>query len=396
MDYPLNNKNERTSKSEENECLPPVSSHIKAEDIYQKDADSCLNEAQMSLRDLHSKPETFDEYLSSLPESVQKNLKKFTEHTRTELMKIRDVLKPQLSKVEFENNKHILISLDELIDHWDSYIWKICEQLDLKNNPQLILETSKDTVTLPGIKLEPLEGTIYGYARSLQAHPESKIQFEAAIHVAFDPFKKSIDQANKLTEAVIHETIHAFLYSFCNKATTNPFLNEGMTTYITDMIVGKNLTGYNNNFALVGALNKLDSKALLNWYTGVITYDEYSEHIRDILSEYYPPEVVNPLIEKIGFADQYEKQALKTVLASTPEVQATVPPHVVDEVFTLYLAGRYNDAEALLAKNGVGDPFSVMKNVELTRVNNHPFATEVDQINTIVETITKPEERYSR
>lgn len=396
MDYPLENKKELASKNKENECLAPASSDIDAEEIYQKDADSCLNQAQMSLRDLHSKPETFDEYLASLPESVQKNLKKFTEHTRTELTKIHDTLEPQLSKPGFENKKHIVSSLNELIEHWDTYIWKICEQLDFKNNIYLISNASNDNVSIPTIGLEQMSGSLYGYTHSLRPHPNSKITFEPQIHVYFDPFKKPFDSAEKLTEALLHETLHAFLYTFNTEAQTNRFLNEGMTTFVVDAIVGKNITGYNNNFALIGALNKLDSNALRQWYTGAMTFDEYCEHIRDILSEYYPAEIVNPLIEKIAFADEYQNRALKNILASTPVVQATVPPHVVDEVFSLYLAGQYDLAESLLAKNGVADPYSVMKNVELTRVNNHPFATEVDQINTIVETITKPEERYSR
>lgn len=396
MDYPLNSKNERALKSEANECLPPASSHIKAGDVYQKDADSCLNEAQMSLRDLHSKPESFDEYLSSLPESVQKNLKKFTEHTRTELTKTRDTLAPQLSKPGFEKEKHIMISLDELIKNWDTYIWKICEQLDFKNNIDLISNAGADNITVPTIELESLNDPLYGYTQAVRPDPENKIQFEAEIHMVFDPFKKPIDQADKFTEAVIHETIHAFRYSFSNKPISNKFFNEGVTTFIADAIVGKNLTAYNNNFALVVALNKLDTNALRKLYAGSITFDEYCEHIRDMLSEYYPPDIVIPLIEKIAFAEEYQDEALKKVLASDIHVQGTVESSVVDEVFILYKERNYHEAEALLAKNGVADPYSVMKNVELTRRNNHPFATEVDQINTIVETITKPEERYSR
>lgn len=341
MDYPLQNPKSKLEAARDQKNNRPVDNLTNDSAMYQYDADSCINDATMCLKDLHSKPETFDEYLSSLPESVQKNLKKFTEHTRRELTTIRDTLEPQLSKPGFENKKHILISFNELILHWDTYIWKICEQLDFKNNSNLISNAGKESITIPSIEINHIGGSVYGYAQSLRPRPESKNQFDPKINVVLDVFKKPIDDASKLTEAVIHETLHAFLYTFSNQSPTNTFLDEGMTTILTDAIVGKNLTGYDNNFALIAALNKLDSNALRNWYTGVTTYDEYSEHIRDILSEYYSPEIVNPLIEKIGFSEN-------------------------------------------------------MKNVELTRVNNHPFATEVAQINTIVETITKPEERYSR
>ena len=263
------------------EDLMAVSSEAKQEGAqYIQDATQQLQQlTEKSPRD------QIRDYLAD-NQLLQEYYQKSREHLSQELNSLKERAKG--TKIA----QYVEKLADEYLRDFDGQMLNLFKTLDLKNNAAVISRILQNNHSvhfiLPG---EMLDGELYTFRSSDVAAAKVVGKNTIAINTDFN-----FGSYELFKSVFIHEFLHEYVQGFRGSGTSQ-VLSEGVTEMLATDVIGFSDKGsegaYVNETAIATTLYKADPKALLEWYAGALSDDEYQAVLRQKMNPEFVDKVFN-------------------------------------------------------------------------------------------------------